>query len=191
MGHEVYSVQTPKDLGIMTKRHGDIEAVLQLNKKELARSASRWELCHLIAYRLLVRQEGACLPVLETDHDGQCPIFKDNQLCHQKLDHARTKALTAENRAASARKSNTSSCTYRVEFSGLHLRGKLVTNLLTKRECTFNAKENMWSGRATSVPQARFLVPLRRYYTLHPSLRLAWMILIKMRMKPDGASLRK
>ncbi|KAK0639582.1 hypothetical protein B0T16DRAFT_246005 [Cercophora newfieldiana] len=94
--HQAYSAQDYDDLGAASKLHGDLQVLLQLTPRELASSASRWTLRHLIAYRLLVRPEAAFLPVLRTDHDQRCPVCSPggHQYYPQTIDRARTDTLT-------------------------------------------------------------------------------------------------
>ncbi|KAK0736568.1 hypothetical protein B0T21DRAFT_367191 [Apiosordaria backusii] len=86
MEYKVYSAQAPDDLRTWSKEHGDIQVVLQLNKRELMSSASKWTSRHLVAYRLLTRPEAPFLPTFETNHDEQCPVCTSEH-SPQELDH--------------------------------------------------------------------------------------------------------
>ncbi|KAK3933517.1 hypothetical protein QBC46DRAFT_368712 [Diplogelasinospora grovesii] len=89
MEYKVYSAQGPEDLRTRSKEHGDIQVVLQLDKRELISSASKWTPRHLVTYRLLTRPEAAFLPTFETNHNEQCPVCK-NEHSLQELDHTKT-----------------------------------------------------------------------------------------------------
>ncbi|KAH7303353.1 hypothetical protein B0I35DRAFT_180156 [Stachybotrys elegans] len=97
MEYKAYSAQTRQDLAAIAKQNGDRQVILQLNKRELTSPASRWNIRHLIVYRLLVYQNEAFLSELEADHDTYCPLCRDSQSSPQKLNHARTQDLIAEN----------------------------------------------------------------------------------------------
>ncbi|KAH7303000.1 hypothetical protein B0I35DRAFT_196080 [Stachybotrys elegans] len=97
MEYKAYSVQTREDLVTIAKQHGDRQVILQLNKRELTSSASRWNIHHLIAYRLRVYPDEAFLSELRADHNLYCPLCGASEFCPQKLNHTRTKELIAEN----------------------------------------------------------------------------------------------
>lgn len=98
MDYKPYSAQSREDLQTISKQHGDIQVILQLDPKEITSSASRWKLRHLISYRLLVCPEAAFLPMFKTDHNNQCPMCNGDQACAaQKLNPARTRDLMGEN----------------------------------------------------------------------------------------------
>ncbi|KAK0627105.1 hypothetical protein B0T14DRAFT_562940 [Immersiella caudata] len=94
--HKTYSAQDSDDLAAASRLNGGPQVPLQLTSRELANSASRWTLRHLIAYRLLVLPEAAFLPALGTDHDQRCPVCGPGDHHHrlQTINQAHTDALT-------------------------------------------------------------------------------------------------
>jgi len=94
MEYRAYSVRTPEDLEALSKKNG-IEVISHLSSMELTKSASGWNFRHLIAYRLLVLSDQEIfLPVLEPNHNDQCPVCKPDQLGpQQNLNHIWTGSL--------------------------------------------------------------------------------------------------
>jgi len=92
MEYKVYSAQVPNDLRTWSRQHGDVRVLLQLNKRELMSSASKWTSRHLSPYRLLTRPEAPFLPIFKTSHDEQCPVCKSEH-SSKELDHTNTKIL--------------------------------------------------------------------------------------------------
>jgi hypothetical protein len=96
MADRVYSARTLKDLKALSKRHGGIQVLAQLDDNELRSSASRWKLRHLIAYRLLIRSQKSFLQVLKTDHTEQCPVCHNDELRTQRLNRNFVQDLIGE-----------------------------------------------------------------------------------------------
>jgi len=99
MEYKRYSARTPEDWGTLSKENGDIEVISHLNSVELMSSASRWNFRHLITYRLLVvSDQEIILPVLEPNHNDQCPVCKrDQPNSQQKLNYIWTGSLIGDN----------------------------------------------------------------------------------------------
>ncbi|GKT48801.1 uncharacterized protein ColSpa_08982 [Colletotrichum spaethianum] len=98
MEYKPYCARTSEDLRIASKQHGDKSVIWQLDRDDLVSSASRWNLRHTIAYRLLVQPEAVFLPILATDHALRCPICSaEDRPLTQKLNPIGTQNLTGEN----------------------------------------------------------------------------------------------
>ncbi|KAK1749577.1 hypothetical protein QBC47DRAFT_333388 [Echria macrotheca] len=95
MENKVYSAQAPSELRTWSKDLGDIQVILQLNKKEMTSSASKWTSRHLVAYRLLTRPQAPFLPILEVIHQKQCPICSQEP-SPQVLDHTSLAVIIGE-----------------------------------------------------------------------------------------------
>ncbi|KFA80529.1 hypothetical protein S40288_10033 [Stachybotrys chartarum IBT 40288] len=94
MAHEAYSAQNFDDLRTLSEQYG-VTVISQLDRKELALSASRWGIRHLIVYRTIHMPEESFLSTLKADHNAQCPICKKGQ--QQELNDAEASAFTGDN----------------------------------------------------------------------------------------------
>lgn len=82
-------------LEALSNQHG-IQVISHL-REELRKSASLWNIRHLITYRLLVRPPAELLPPLKSDHDRRCPLCNHHdESCPQQLDRVRIRSLLGE-----------------------------------------------------------------------------------------------
>ncbi|UKZ82973.1 hypothetical protein TrVFT333_010774 [Trichoderma virens FT-333] len=98
MNHQVYAARTAKDLKILSRQYHDIQVTTQLGASDRKSSASRWNIRHLVAYRLLIKEEKneVIVPLFKDDHGTQCPICNQDAICSQKLDESAYQALVGE-----------------------------------------------------------------------------------------------
>lgn len=103
MAASIYSAQTPDNHRAVSEQNRGIQVILQLDARERVRTASRWGIYHLLAYRLLTTEDGGMLQVFKVDHDAHCPacagpacadpVCGDSHFCSQKLDEMWTNVL--------------------------------------------------------------------------------------------------
>lgn len=71
-----YSARTPRDIRRAAREHKveHINVILDLAERDLKSPTSKWNIRHLIAYRLLVRPESEFLPIFTASHRDHCPV---------------------------------------------------------------------------------------------------------------------
>ncbi|KAK3369568.1 hypothetical protein B0T24DRAFT_557611 [Lasiosphaeria ovina] len=95
----LYNARTLQDIRVLAKQHGldKIHVVQDLARADLESPASKWNIRHLIAYRLLVRPESKFLPVFDALHRDDCPVCHDDgqdaRPRRQEVDGGRVKSL--------------------------------------------------------------------------------------------------
>lgn len=108
MSNHIYTASTPEDHQAISAAHGGLQVFWQLNHDELRSSASKWNVRHLIAFRLLIHPlEWRILPCLRADHTESCPVCKSELTVPQKLDWNITKYLVGANPQGLTTKSDT------------------------------------------------------------------------------------
>lgn len=85
MTHKTYSAESPADLRILWREHGEGAVLADLGPGERRSSASRWSLEHLIAYRLLAQPEKYFLETFDLDHRLACPICRPGETSAQNI----------------------------------------------------------------------------------------------------------
>ncbi|KAK3933439.1 hypothetical protein QBC46DRAFT_130651, partial [Diplogelasinospora grovesii] len=93
-----YNTETPQDLPTTAKKQKleDIKVILDMRDEVLSNPASKWDIRHLIAYRLLVGPESPFLPTFLDVHHNSCPVCGNRDTPPQTLDIGRVRSLTGE-----------------------------------------------------------------------------------------------
>ncbi|EXL39706.1 hypothetical protein FOCG_17678 [Fusarium oxysporum f. sp. radicis-lycopersici 26381] len=96
MPNHSYTPRSPEDYQAISDAHGGLRVFWQLKSDELRSSASKWNVRHLIAYRLLVHPlEWKTLPCLN-DHNESCSLCNP-RLAYQNLDWRIIQSLVGSN----------------------------------------------------------------------------------------------
>ncbi|KAI3573863.1 hypothetical protein IWW34DRAFT_751875 [Fusarium oxysporum f. sp. albedinis] len=96
MPNHLYTPRSPEDHQAISDAHGGLRVFWQLTTDELRSSASKWNVRHLIAYRLLINPlEWKTLPCLN-DHNESCSLCNP-ELTHQNLDWGIVQSLVGSN----------------------------------------------------------------------------------------------
>lgn len=93
MGPQTYSACSLEELKQRSDEIGGVQVLLQLQDEELRRSASRWTVRHLVAYRLLTEKDEPVLDILKNEHDEGCTICTAGSVSSPALDAPMTRAL--------------------------------------------------------------------------------------------------
>ncbi len=91
-----YSPRSQKELAALSRQHGNLQVIAQLEKKEMKAPASKWTTRHLIAYRLLTKPETSRLDAFNINHKKECLLCGDPDNCIQELNWGKTIALTSD-----------------------------------------------------------------------------------------------
>lgn len=73
MNSLVYTAKTQAEFRQLSRRHGGLQLIAELQDDELSSSASRWAFRHLLSFRLLTLPERTFLEILEDDHNLYMP----------------------------------------------------------------------------------------------------------------------
>lgn len=92
MTRPLYSAKNSQEHERLAKE-GNVQYLADLDTGELEAPASRWTRRHLLAYRLLTPQPQSWLPILQTEHNQNCPNCNTGAEGVQKLDEEWTKVL--------------------------------------------------------------------------------------------------
>ncbi|KAH7247243.1 uncharacterized protein BKA55DRAFT_514584 [Fusarium redolens] len=96
MPNHLYTPRSREDHQAISDAHGGLRVFWQLTTDELRSSASKWNVRHLIAYRLLINPlEWKTLPCLN-DHNESCSLCNP-ELTHQNLDWGIVQSLVGSN----------------------------------------------------------------------------------------------